>query len=194
MKKLGRRLLERSRAMQAQYGAIDIGGILLMGIGMVFLAVGFIMFPIVTTSTDTLLVYKYADNVACNMSSFTGFTAVVGITPLLVLVGYLSAAVFSMYLGVKITKGGAGGTKLDLGTMLLLGISMIFIAIGLIILPVTLDGICSVIHGAGKGISSSYVGLSPILKVSPLLVLISFVSGAVVSGYFGIRRAARGVG
>jgi len=170
-------------------GAIDIGGILLMGIGMVFLAVGFIMFPIVTTATDTLLAYTYADNVTgCLHSTFTGFDAIVGITPLLVLVGYLSAAVFSMYLGIKMIKGGSGESKLDLGTMLLLGISLIFIAIGLIILPVTLDGICSVIHGGGSGISSAYVGLSPILLVTPLLVLISFVAAAVITGFFGLKR------
>jgi hypothetical protein len=72
--------------------------------------------------------------------------------------------------------------------MLLLGISLIFIAIGLIILPVTLDAICSVIHNSGTGISTSYTGLSPILLVTPLLVLISFIAGAVVSGFFGLKR------
>jgi len=188
---LGERFMEQGRVMRSERGAIDIGGILLMGIGMVFLAVGFIMFPIVTTATDSLLAYNCTANTSyINAGSFTGFTAVVGITPLLVLIGYLAASVFSMYLGVKIMKGGAGDTKLDLGTMLLLGISMIFIAIGLIILPVALDGICTVLHGAGKGISSSYAGLEPILKVTPLLLLISFVSGAVISGYFGIKKLA----
>ena len=32
--------------------------------GMVFLAVGFIMFPIVTTATDALLAYTFTTNVA----------------------------------------------------------------------------------------------------------------------------------
>ena len=181
---------------ESQRGAIDIGSILLMGIGMVFLAVGFIMFPIVTTATDALLVYAYSVNAAgCSVTTFTGFSAIVGITPLLVLVGYLSAAVFSMYLGVKMMKGGgAGGTKLDLGTILMLGIALIFIAIGLIILPVTLDGICSVIHGGGTGISASYVGLSPILGITPLLVLISFIAAAVITGFFGLKRLGAGGG
>ena len=185
----GRLMVDRGRAMQSEKGMIDIGGILIMGIGMVFLAVGFIMFPIVTTATDALLAYTCAANGTVDAAYFTGFVPIVGITPLLVLVGYLSAAVFAMYLGVKIMKSGAGGTKLDLGTMLLLGISLIFIAIGLIILPVTLDGICSVLHGVGgAGISASYVGLGPILLVTPLLVLISFVAGAVISGFFGLKR------
>ena len=185
----GARLQAEGEARRGERGAIDIGAILLMGIGMVFLAVGFIMFPIVTTATDALLVYAYSVNAAgCSVTTFTGFSAIVGITPLLVLVGYLSAAVFSMYLGVKMMKGGAGGTKLDLGTILMLGIALIFIAIGLIILPVTLDGICSVIHGGGTGISSSYVGLAAILEITPLLVLISFIAAAVITGFFGLRR------
>ena len=185
---MGAALQSKGEARRSERGAIDIGAILMMGIGMVFLAVGFIMFPIVTTATDTLLVYAYTPNALCLHTTFTGFDAIVGITPLLVLVGYLSAAVFSMYLGVKMMKGGAGGTKLDLGTMLMLGISLIFIAIGLIILPVTLDGICSVIHGGGTGIASAYVGLSAILEVTPLLVLISFISAAVITGFFGLKR------
>ena len=91
--------------LRGECGAIDMGGILLMGIGMVFLAVGFIMFPIVTTSTDTLLAYVYAGNATIVAACFTGFVPVIGITPLLVLVGYVSAAVFAMYLGMKVTKG-----------------------------------------------------------------------------------------
>ena len=65
---------------------------------------------------------------------------------------------------------------------------MVFIAVALIILPVALDGIASVLHGGGAGINSAYTGLSEILLVTPLLVLISFLGGAVVSGFFGIKR------
>ena len=183
--------------MRSERGDIDIGGILVMGIGMVFLAVGFIMYPIVTTATDTLLTWNCTANASSNGSLqivnhtyFTGFDSIVGITPLLVLIGYLSAAVFSMYLGVKLMKGSAGGTQLDLGTMILLGLSLVFIAIGLIILPVTLDAICSVIHGGGTGINAAYTGLAPILRVTPLLVLISFIAGAVLSGFFGLKKLA----
>lgn len=199
MKRISLWFQEKGRAFLArggwrdERGEIDIGGILIMGIGMVFLAVGFIVYPIVMTATDDLLVYAgtgycVSDTVSCNATYFTGFIAIVGITPLLILIGFLSAGVFAMYLGVKVMKGGAGGTKLDLGTMLLLGISLIFIAIGLIILPVALDGICTVFHNSGSYISSDYTGLGPILRVTPLLVLISFVSGAVISGFFGLRR------
>lgn len=192
LKTKGQLMVDEGRALNNERGAIDIGGVLLMGIGMVFLAVGFIMFPIVTDATDELLSYNCTANATIGNLSFTGFTPIVGITPLLVLIGYLSAAVFSMFLGVKVMKGGEGGTKLDLGTILMLGIAMIFIAIGLIILPVTLDGICSVLHGGGQGINEAYVGLGPILLVTPLLVLISFIAGAVISGFFGIKRLGAG--
>ena len=172
-------------------GAIDVGGILLMGIGMVFLAVGFIMFPIVTDATDSLLAWNCsAYDSTWTDANFTGFTPIVGITPLLVLIGYLSAAVFSMFLGVKMMKGGEGGTKLDLGSILMLGISMIFIAIGLIIIPVVLDAICPLVAtNSSKLLSSTdYAGLIQILTVTPLLVLISFVAGAVITGFFGIKK------
>lgn len=171
-------------------GAIDIGGILLMGIGMVFLAVGFIMFPIVTDATDELLAWNCTEDTAWSDEDFTGFTPIIGITPLLVLIGYLAAAVFSMFMGIRMVKGAAGGTKLDLGSILMLGISMIFIAIGLIILPVVLDAICPLVatNSADKLSSSDYAGLLQILEVTPLLVLISFVAGAVITGFFGIKR------
>lgn len=172
-------------------GEVNISSILLMGIGMVFLAVGFIMFPIVTDATDGLLAYAYSANNSITDATFTGFTAVVGITPLLILLGFLSAAVFSMYLGVRISKTGSGGTSLNLGAMIMLALSMVFVAVGLIILPVALDGIASVLHGGGSGISASYTGLSPILLVTPLLILISFVSAAVISGYFGVKSIGK---
>jgi len=173
-------------------GNIDIGAILMMGIGMVFLAVGFIMFPIVTTSTNTLLAWTCTANITFTDANFTGFTPIIGITPLLVLVGYLSAAVFAMFLGVKMMRGGTAGTKLDLGALLMLGISMIFIAIGLIILPVVLDAICPLVTGAAQLSATNYQGLIPILLVTPLLVLISFVASAVVSGFFGLKRLGGG--
>lgn len=193
-----RKLLERAKPWLPDFskakeekGAMNIVSILIMGIGMVFLAVGFIMFPIVTDATDDLLAYEYTTNTAITDATFTGFTSVIGITPLLVLIGYVSAAIFAMYLGVKIAKTGAGSTKLDLGSLLLLGLSMVFIAIALIILPVALDGLAGVYHGGGTGISSSYTGLSPILLVTPLLILISFISSAVLTGFFGFKRLAQ---
>jgi len=188
LKTTGQRLVAQGRARNNERGAVDIGGVLLMGIGMVFLAVGFIMFPIVTDASDDLLGWTCSANASYTIDEFTGFSNIIGITPLLVLVGYLSAAVFSMFLGIKMMKGGEGGTKLDLGSILLLGIAMIFIAIGLIILPVALDAICGLLTGTDILDFTEYTGLQEILEVTPLLILISFISGAVITGFFGIKR------
>ncbi len=90
---------------------------------------------------------------------------------------------------------GAGGSSANPGNLLMLGLSIIFISVGLIILPVSLDGIASVLDGtAHAGISASYTGLSPVLKLCPLLILISFLSASVISGFFGIRKVAGGQG
>lgn len=180
----GREFLDKGRLMRDQRGELDIGGILLMGIGMVFLAVGFIVYPIIMDATDALLEYECTANATVNAAYFTGFSPVVGITPLLILVGFLSASVFTMYLGVRIMKG-AGSTDLNLGTLILLALALIFIAIALIILPVALDGICDVLT---PNIAADYVGLTPILRVTPLLILISFIGGAIVTGFFGIKK------
>ncbi len=180
--------------LKGEEGAMNIVAVLIMGIGMVFLAVGFIMFPIVTTATDALLAYINTANASIMAANFTGFVAVTGITPLLILLGFVSASVFSMYLGVKLVKGG-DSTQLDLGAMLLLGISMIFIAIGLIILPVALDGIALVWDGGDhEGLNAAYVGLEPILLITPLLILISFIASAVLSGFFGFKKLTGGAG
>jgi len=170
-------------------GEVNISSVLLMGIGMVFLAVGFIMFPIVTDATDGLLAYTYTGNITVTDASYTGFTAVIGITPLLILLGFLSASIFSMYMGVRIAKVG-GSTSLDLGSLIMLALSMVFVAIGLIIMPVALDGISSIVAGSATGgpMSTAYTGLSSILYVTPLLILISFISAAVITGYFGIKK------
>jgi len=168
-------------------GDVNMGGILMMGIGMVFLAVGFIMFPIATTATDNILNYQYAGNATIRATSYTGLTAITGITPLLILLGFISAAVITGFLGFKIMKSGAGSTKMSPGGLLLSGLSIVFIALGLIIFPVTLDGISSVYSNGGKGISASYTGLQPILLVTPMLVELAFVASAVISGFFGIK-------
>jgi hypothetical protein len=78
--------------------------------------------------------------------------------------------------------------------MMLLGLSIIFIAIGLIIEPVMLDGFSSIVHGGGAGISSSYTGYASIVAVAPLLVHIGFLMAAVISGFFGIRAIGKSVG
>jgi hypothetical protein len=168
-------------------GAINIGAVLMLGISMVFLAVGFIFLPITTTAATSLLNYTYSGNGTISDATYTGFTSVVGITPLLILVGFLAAAVISGMLGLKVMKG-AAVAHADPGGLLMVGLSIVFIAIGLIIEPVMLDGVSSIVHGSGSGISSSFTGYSSVILITPLLVHLGFLAAAVLSGFFGIKR------
>ena len=168
-------------------GEMNMGGIIIMGIGMVFLAVGFIMFPIATTATDDILAWTCDACTTITDADFTGLTAIVGIVPLLILVGFLAAAVITGFLGIKIMKG-EGSAKFNPGNVLLLGLSIIFIAVGLIIFPVILEALCTIYYGGGTGIPAAYVGLEPLILLAPMLVLIAFIAAAVISGFFGIKN------
>jgi hypothetical protein len=174
------------RFLKSERGDVNIGGTIMMGIGMVFLAVGFIMFPIATDATDTILAYSYTGNAGITDASYTGLTSIVGITPLLILLGFVTAAVVTGFLGFKVMKS-ASTTKVTPGNTLMLGLSIVFVSLGLIIFPVVLDGVSSVYHGGGTGISSSYTGLSSVLLMTPMLVLLSFIAAAVLTGFFGIK-------
>lgn len=167
-------------------GAMNIAGIMMLGISMVFLAIGFIFLPISTTAAQALLDYAYTSCTSITDATYTGYTSVVGITPLLILVGFLSAAVVSGMMGIRIMKG--ADYKADPGSLMLLGLSIVFIAIGLIIEPVMLDGISSVYYNSGSGISASFTGYSSILLISPMLIHLAFLSAAVLSGFFGLKR------
>lgn len=172
---------------EAERGAVNIGGIMMLSISLVFLAIGFIFLPISTTAAQTLLDYSYTSNTSITDATYTGFTSVVGITPMLILVGFLTAAVVTGMLGVKVMQG-ASAAKANPGSLMLVGLSIVFIAIGLIVEPVMLDGVSSVVHNSGAGISSTFTGYSSIVLVSPLLVHIGFLAAAVLSGFFGIKN------
>lgn len=187
----GKALVCKGKEMQKdQRGAMNIGGIMLMGIGMVFLSVGFIFFPIATTATDSILAYEFTTNTAITDATYTGLTAITGITPLLILVGFVSVAVISGFLGVKVMKG-ATTANIGPGDLILLGLSIVFIAIGLIIFPVALDGISTVVHGGGAGINAVYTGFSAVLLMTPMLILLGFIAAAVLSGFFGIKNLSK---
>lgn len=166
---------------------MNLGGVLMMGISMVFLSVGFVMFPNITTATDSILAYAYSSNASITDASYTGLTSIVGITPLLALLGYVAVSVLSGFMGIKAFKG-TKNIHANPAAFLMLGIGLVFFAVGLLIFPVALDGISSVYHGGGFGISSSYTGLENVLLLTPMLLLLGFVAGTVLSGYFGIKN------
>jgi hypothetical protein len=123
----------------AQTGEVDMGGIILLGIGMVFLSIGFIFLKLTTDASTTLLTYEYSANTSITATTFTGYKAFVGLTPLLVLLGYETSAVITGFMGIQVMQG-KSEAKASKGTTLLMALSIVFIAIGLIIEPITLDG------------------------------------------------------
>ena len=172
-------------------GLMSPQGLLMMGIAMIFIAVGFIVYPIVINGTDSILAYSFTNNATITDASYTGLTAVTGIVPLLVLLGFVTAAVVTGFLGAKTLRGNTSA-NLSPTNLLMLGIGVIFIAVGLIIFPVVLDGTSTVLHGGGDGLSAAYTGLTAVVQVVPLLVLIAFVTAAVVIGFFGARGLSSG--
>jgi predicted PurR-regulated permease PerM len=175
-----------------QRGEINLAGLIMMGIAMIFIAVGFIVYPVILEGTDDIAAWEYTctDNESqmYDIDDFTGLDAVNGIVPLIVLVGFIAAGVISGFLGFKMMKGGGG--NLSPGNLMLLAIGMIFIAVGLIIYPVIMDAIASVLCGGITG----YTGLEPILLVTPLIVLVAFIAGGIITGFFGIKSMAKGGG
>lgn len=186
--------------VRKQDGSVDIGGTLMLGISMVFIAIGFIFLPISTDAAQDLLDYYFKGNSTISYTSvnatitdatFTGYTSVVGITPLLILVGFLTAAVITGFLGVKV-MGGTSSARANPGSLIMLGLAIIFVSIGLIIEPVALDGIATDYWGTnGAGVSSSFTGYSSMVLVSPLLVHVGFLAAAVFSGFFGIKTMSQ---
>lgn len=187
LQKTGEKLIKENR------GEVNLQAVLLMGIGFVFIAVCYIVFRIFMSAAGDLLAWTCTANTSTSHSTFTGFDDMVGIMPLLVLIGFLAAGVFAMYLGVRVAKTG-GSSSLDLGSLILLAMAIIFLAIALLILPVTLEAICATLSNnastadTGQGINSAFTGVSDLLLMSPMLLIVSLVGGAVVTGFFGLKR------
>lgn len=172
-------------------GEINLSATLMMAISIVFVSVGAIMFPNVTTASTALLAYQYSSNASITDATFTGLTSVIGITPTLALLGFLAVAVLSGFLGVKVAREG-GSVSMSPGDYILLAISLVFFALGLYVFPVALDGFASIVHGGGAGISASFVGLSAIVLIAPMLLLLGFVAGTILTGYFGLKKITQG--
>jgi hypothetical protein len=187
MKKFLSLVKSEATHIRNEKGEVNITAVLMMAIGVVFLAVGFIMLPIMTSAAETILDYAYTSCTSITDATYTGYTAVVGITPMLVLIGFLAAGVITGFMGIKMFKSGSTVSS-NPGTLILLGLSIVFIAIALIVEPVMLDGVSSVYYNDGSGISSSFTGFSSLILVAPMLVHLGFLAAAVFTGFFGIKR------
>ena len=65
-----------------------------MLLGIVMIAIAFVIFPIVLDATDTVLA-------SANITTYTGLQSVVKIAPLIVFVGLLFGGGFSLYSGIN---------------------------------------------------------------------------------------------
>lgn len=74
-------------------GAIDLGAVLMLGIGMVFISIGIIMFKTIVTASNDVL--------SENLTPFTGTEDMVKVGPTLIYVAFLAAGVVTGFFGVK---------------------------------------------------------------------------------------------
>jgi hypothetical protein len=161
-----------------------------MAIGLIFIAVGFIIYPIIISGTDGILAWTATiSGKSFATSNFTGMSAVVPIVPLIVILGFIVATVLAGYMGVQVFRGNEQG-DVNPATYLLQGVGMIFIAIALIVFPIIMTGVAtawaSILSSANVSSYSAVVGFLP---VAPLLALVGTVFIGVCSEYFGLRKA-----
>lgn len=178
----------------AEKGAVNMGGFVFVAIGLIMVAVGFIIFPITVTGTDAIL--AYSDGTLSNhvfaAANFTGLSAVAALTPLLVLLGFIVSTVLTGFMGVQ-TFRGAAEYEGNPAQYLLLGVGMIFIAVALIVFPILLDGISSAWDAVlDSTYASSYTGVTGFIPIAPLLALVGTIFIGVVAEYFGIRKSMTG--
>jgi hypothetical protein len=162
-----------------------VTGGLILGISLIFMSVGFIMFGQVTDASTGILNWSYTANASIDTDFFTGLTAITGITPLLALLGYVTICVLTGFMGIKVIRG-SGEAKITPGGVLLLAIGLIFFAVGLRIFPVALDGIAYIVNSD----LSAFTGLEAVALIVPTLLLLGYVAATVLSGYFGMKSLA----
>jgi len=75
-------------------GGIDIGNILLLAIGLIFIAVGFIIYPVILDGVEQVLD-------APTIDSYTGLGPVASVAPLIVLIGFVTAGVVTGFFGLR---------------------------------------------------------------------------------------------
>jgi hypothetical protein len=173
-------------------GEVNIGGVLMMGLSMVFVAIGFIFLPQIVDASSDLLSYVYSGNATITDATYTGYTSIVGITPLMVLVGFLISAVISGFLGIKVMQGSA--EPFGPGSLIMSALGIVFIAIGLIVEPIALDGISSAYSNGGAGIPAAFTGFAPLLLATPMLLHIGYLIAAVFPGILGTSQVLKGRG
>lgn len=180
-----------------QRGSMDPAGMMLMGVGLIFLSVGMIIYPILFDATDAVYAWTSSNysvgppQVGYTIADFTGLTPVLSIFPLLVLLAYVVAAVIDGIMGIKIMKGDGGG-KMDPAGLMLQAIGMIFLSVVMIVYPITLDGVATILDGVANA-TGTYTGIASFAPVVPLLVLLAIITVGVILNFFGIKMQSKAV-
>jgi len=145
--------------------------------GLIMIAIAFILFPIVIDGTETILGWNEG-----NLTAFTGLSSVVGIAPMMVFV-------FVVFGGIGMTGVGAfrSAKSGNVGMNLLL--ALIMIAIAFVVYPIVLDGADTILSDANI---ADYTGLSSIAAIAPLLVFVSMLfAGIGIGGYSAYKAVKR---
>ena len=136
--------------------------------GMVMTAILFLVFPILMDTIGTVMSWTGTGG---NISQFTGLESVLPIAPLIIFVAIMFGSV-----GLTV----AGGIKASSGKLsVALIMSVIMIAIGFLFYSIVLDGAAALLNDADI---ADYTGLSSVVGIAPLLVLVTYVFGAIAIG------------
>ena len=100
MKALLSFVADKATHLRKEDGSIDVGNIMMLGIAMIFIAVGFIIYPVILEGTDAINDWTSPSG-NTTLDDFTGLESVNGVVPLIVLIGFVSAGVITGFFGVK---------------------------------------------------------------------------------------------
>lgn len=156
-----------------QKGAVSMGGVLLMAIGLVFLSIGFLVFPIVISGTDAIL---NSTDTQIDAGLVTTGNVTTGDMP-------LSRTLWQSDVAnvVSISSNATETPVADNYT----GGSLYFTSLsGNITRLLTVHYL--------RGSIDDYTGLRGVIGVSPMIVLIGFIAGGVITGFMGIKIMREG--
>jgi hypothetical protein len=170
---------------------------MLIAVGLIFLSVGMIIYPIVFDATDSVFAWHSANysagppQVGYTVNDFTGLSPILGIFPLLVLLGFVVEAVLNGIMGIQVMRGSASG-GINPGALMMQSIGFIFLAVAMIVYPITLDGVSTILDKVSVA-TGTYTGVDSFVPVVPLLVLLAIVVAGVMVGFFGIKAQWKAV-
>lgn len=160
------------------------GGMGIALMGLIMIAIAFVLFPIVIEGTETIM--GWTGDSGGNITEFTGLESVVSIAPMIVFVFVVFGGIgVSAYGGVQAAQSGKVGMALLL--------ALIMIAISFVVYPIVMDGTDS-LQVAIEASSYTYTGLDAIVGIAPLLVFVSMLFGGIglgaYTGYKQIKKRA----